>query len=352
MQSPNKKRLFSSQYLRFSRYSIFAAAVVHTAFLTIFFYIGIMPMAIFNIFSVLIYAYCLIILRDSVERSNSITIGWLVYLEIIIHAVLASYFIGNHSGFHYYIALLAVVPFLTFNDSVAVRTVKIILIITTFSFLDSALVNYNPPYALNTSVLNGLRIFNASVFITSAVFVALFYFKASYDVRIKLEHASTTDELTGLYNRRLFIHLAENELKENQRNNTTISIILLDIDNFKNINDQHGHVCGDQALIIISEILHQTVRPKDIISRWGGEEFVILLPDTDIKQAEIVAERLRSNIENRSIVCQDVKFSMTVTLGIVSKNTDEYSLDKLIELADNAMYTGKSRGKNQCVIAD
>jgi diguanylate cyclase (GGDEF)-like protein len=349
--SENRKRLFTTEYIRFSRYSIFAAGAVHALFLALFFYFGVFPMVIFNIFSLLIYAYCLNILNSSVEGGSSKILGWLVYIEITSHAVFSSYYVGVHSGFHYYIGLLAVLPFLTFSDSATTRMVKVALIIISFSFLDAGLIDYIPPYILEQDHTYGLRIFNAAMFITSATLVSLFYAKASYDVRKKLEHVSTTDELTGLYNRRLFIHLAENELKEIKRNNSTVSIILLDIDNFKKINDKYGHKCGDLTLQNISDILRQTVRPKDIVSRWGGEEFLVLLPDTDIAHAEVVAERLRKNIENEPLVCQEIEFKVTATLGLVSNNAQEEQLDRLIEQADNAMYTGKSRGKNQYVIA-
>lgn len=351
MQNDKRKQLYYSDFLKFSRYSLFAAVFVHAIFLVLFFYLGVFPMVIFNTFSVLIYAYCLKIHRISVERSDLKLIGWLVYLEIMSHAVFASYYVGTYSGFNYYIVLLSTLPFLTFGDSNVIRITKSVLIIIVFIVLDIVFTDYVPPYILNEIYLSNLRIFNVSVFITTIVLVPLFFSKVSYDNRKKLEHASTTDELTGLYNRRLFTHIAENELKDTKRNGLLLSIILFDIDNFKTINDSFGHSCGDQALTNLAAILRQTVRPKDILSRWGGEEFIILLPDTDINRAEVVAERLRINVENLKMVCQENKISMTITLGLASNKTNNESLDKLIEQADNAMYLGKTRGKNRYVIA-
>ncbi len=352
IQSNRWKKLFFSDFLIFGKYSLLAAATVHVLFLVLFFYLGIFPMVIFNTFSVLIYAYCLITIKSSLERNNTVLISWLVYIEIMSHAAFASYYVGTHSGFHYYIILLGALTFLTYGDSKATRTGKLILVIIAFTILDIALIDYVPPYILDQTHTSNIRGFNSTAFITSAVFVSLFYSKINNDVRSKLEHASTTDELTGLYNRRLFIHLAENELKEIRRDNSTLSIIILDIDDFKSINDKYGHTCGDQALINVSAILHETVRPRDIVSRWGGEEFIILLPETDIEHATVVAERLRTNIEKKNMVCKAVEFTMTVTQGLASNETRNKSLHELIEQADNAMYIGKTSGKNRCVIAN
>jgi diguanylate cyclase (GGDEF)-like protein len=351
MQSDRRRLLYSRSYIKFSSYSLLAAALVHELFLVFFFYFGVYPMVVFNTFSVSIYAYCLKILNVSVVRINTVLIGWLVYLEILLHAVFASYYVGTGSGFHYYIILLSALPFLTFGDSKSIRAGKLVAIVIAFTILDTLLFKHAPPYILGESHRLILKTFNTVIFITSAVLVSLFYSMISYEIRMKLEHTSSTDELTGLYNRRLFSHLAEIELKEMQRNYSALSIIMLDIDNFKTINDKFGHKCGDQALLNVSSILRQTVRPKDILSRWGGEEFIILLPETDIAHAEMVADRLRNNIENLKMACQDNEFSMTVTLGLVSSHTHNVSLDKLIEQADSAMYAGKAKGKNRYVIA-
>jgi diguanylate cyclase (GGDEF)-like protein len=212
--------------------------------------------------------------------------------------------------------------------------------------------DFSPPYVIEESHLAALRFFNVSTFISGTIIVSIFYAQITFDIRQQLEHASTTDQLTGLYNRRLFIHLAEIELSKVQRSNLQLSLIVLDIDNFKKINDRYGHKCGDKALSHVAEILQLTVRPNDILSRWGGEEFIILLPDTDIDSAVLVAERLRLGIATQAIMCDKQAYNLTVTLGLAENKNNNSSLDSLIEQADHALYLGKAYGKNRSVIAD
>ncbi|MES9928559.1 MAG: GGDEF domain-containing protein, partial [Candidatus Thiodiazotropha sp. 6PDIVS] len=235
--------------------------------------------------------------------------------------------------------------FLTFNDTKMVKIGKIASVIVAFTLLDTTMKDYTPPYQIEESYLTAFRLLNVSIFLSSLVLISFFYVKITYSVRQQLEYASTTDQLTGLYNRRLFNHLAEIELSNLQRNNSVLTMIILDIDDFKKANDKYGHKCGDTALALVAETLHQTVRPKDIVSRWGGEEFIILLPNTDLENAALVAERVRLSISTQSVACQDFEFTLTVTLGLAVNNNYDESLDRLIERADRALYIGKANGK-------
>jgi diguanylate cyclase (GGDEF)-like protein len=350
MSIENSSQIFFRNYINFGRYAIYAAAIAHFAFLLIFFYLDIPPLVIINIISLSVYAVCLKSLNSSLESNNFVLIGWLVYVELIGHATLTSYYVGIHSGFHYYIVLLAVLPFLTFSDSRIIGIIKIVFIILLFSIIDGTMFDYEPPYRIEQGFSNQLRIINATIFISSTILISLFYAKINYDIRKQLESASTTDQLTGLHNRRLFIHLAKLELIKISRHQTTISLIIMDIDDFKNINDDYGHNCGDDVLQHLALMIGETIRPDDIVSRWGGEEFTVLLPNTEIKQAHIIAERIRQAIECQSVKCSHSELSVTVTIGITTTDSADTSLDELVEQADYAMYTGKAKGKNQCVV--
>ncbi|MCG8015062.1 MAG: GGDEF domain-containing protein [Candidatus Thiodiazotropha sp. 'RUGA'] len=346
------RKLFINHYVEFGRYAIFAAGAGHFAFLIVFYSLGVLPLVVVNIVSVIIYAYCLKALDDSVERSDYTLIGWLVYTELSGHAILASYYIGTYSGFHYYIVLLSALPFLTFTDPRLIRALKIIFIVVVFVILDTVLRDYPPPYVIDTEILYGLRVFNVTTFITSIILVSLLYAKITYEIRLQLELTSTTDSLTGLYNRRLFIKLAEIEMSKIRRESTTSSLILLDLDDFKRINDQLGHQCGDLALVKVTQILQHSVRPRDILCRWGGEEFIVLLPDTNINDATLVAERIRLGISMQPMSCKTGEFTLTTTLGLTDCSDPEISLDRYIEQADKALYLGKANGKNQYIIAE
>lgn len=169
-----------------------------------------------------------------------------------------------------------------------------------------------------------------------------------YDME-QLDLISKTDPLTGLYNRRYIIGKLENELEDYKKTKNNFSIILADIDHFKYINDTFGHNFGDQVLKSISKNLLATVKDKGIVSRWGGEEFLILLPETNILPAKTLAENIRQSIQNEIIIYDDSPVSVTLTLG-VTVNKDLETIDDTIRNSDNALYSGKNNGRN-CVVS-
>lgn len=169
-----------------------------------------------------------------------------------------------------------------------------------------------------------------------------------YDME-QLDLISKTDPLTGLYNRRYIIGKLENELEDYKKTKNNFSIILADIDHFKYINDTFGHNFGDQVLKLISKNLLATVKDKGIVSRWGGEEFLILLPETNILPAKTLAENIRQSIQNEIIIYDDSPVSVTLTLG-VTVNKDLETIDDTIRNSDNALYSGKNNGRN-CVVS-
>jgi len=170
----------------------------------------------------------------------------------------------------------------------------------------------------------------------------LHYFKS------RLVQDSETDFLTQLPNRS-HIHWRFDDIVQK---NTTLSVVLADIDNFKQINDTYGHLVGDDVLRIISDQLSQTLRQIDVIGRWGGEEFVMLLPDTTASQAHVIIERIREQIANISfpISTTSGSFSITVSFGICELPLQNKTLKDYISCADKALYKAKHNGRNQSVI--
>ena len=164
----------------------------------------------------------------------------------------------------------------------------------------------------------------------------------------KLEWTSKTDPLTGLYNRRYIMERLENEFITYKRSKKKFSIIIADIDFFKKINDTFGHDCGDRVLKVVSKSLQDAVREQDFVSRWGGEEFLLLLPETEIEGASILVDRIKKIIEEQIIEYNRVQVSITMTFGL-TVNEDDEMIEDTIKKADNALYKGKRRGRN-CVI--
>lgn len=159
-----------------------------------------------------------------------------------------------------------------------------------------------------------------------------------------------TDPLTQTNNRASFDDSVKREMSLAIRGNKALSVLFLDIDHFKSINDQYGHSCGDVALTAVAKWIKENLRSSDLVFRFGGEEFVILLSDTDIEGAKLLAERIRTSIEQHTLAYDMNAIKVTASLGISSLCTED-TLDSFISRADNAMYQAKRGGRNQVVFA-
>lgn len=168
----------------------------------------------------------------------------------------------------------------------------------------------------------------------------------------KVKMQSIVDELTQLYNRRYLYTVLENEINREKRFNQGLSILMLDIDYFKKINDENGHASGDKVLKKLSDTIKKNIRKIDTAGRYGGEEFVIILPFTNEAGAKIVAERIRKNIEDDVFISQKGnEIKITVSIGISRYHKNE-SADSFIDRSDTAMYDAKKKGRNQLVFVD
>lgn len=163
----------------------------------------------------------------------------------------------------------------------------------------------------------------------------------------ELLRLAATDPLTGAFNRREFTSLAEQESLRSNRYNRPLSILMLDLDHFKRLNDTYGHGAGDKALQRFTTLCCNTLRTMDIFGRWGGEEFVALLPETDAEGAAVIAERLRKIVSQSILVYNDQKISFTVSIGITQYRPGETEIDAPLSRADAAVYDAKKAGRNR-----
>lgn len=164
----------------------------------------------------------------------------------------------------------------------------------------------------------------------------------------RLIEMTRTDSLTGLYNRRFLTQRLEEELERCQRHGNPLCLMLLDVDNFKQINDTYGHLCGDLVLRTLATTMREMFRKSDITGRFGGEEFVCVLPETTLDRAGLLAERCRSGIAAVNLVYQKTPLSITISVGVTELGADD-SADSLIRRADDAMYQAKQAGRDRCV---
>jgi diguanylate cyclase (GGDEF)-like protein len=163
----------------------------------------------------------------------------------------------------------------------------------------------------------------------------------------EVQKLAITDALTGLYNRRGFEELGKRELERLRRFSHPLSAIMVDVDFFKRVNDNYGHKIGDQVIRAVAKRLTNSLREVDIIGRFGGDEFTVLLPETDMFTAVGVAERTLVNVRELPIVIEQLALKVTVSIGVVKATPEMLNLDELLEHADRAMYAAKQAGRNR-----
>jgi diguanylate cyclase (GGDEF)-like protein len=187
--------------------------------------------------------------------------------------------------------------------------------------------------------------------LTMAILSATRAHRRALELAGELQCLATTDALTGLPNRRQLMATMETEVLRAARSGRPLSLALLDVDHFKSINDRHGHPAGDAALQAMADVLREVTRGGDVLGRFGGEEFAVLMPETTIGQAQLACERLRKAIERRSLAFPDgSRGRVTVSTGVAILAGGE-SCDHLISRADAALYEAKSDGRNLVKLA-
>lgn len=186
---------------------------------------------------------------------------------------------------------------------------------------------------------------------TMSILILYFFLHAHFlaQRRMELEYLANTDTLTNIRNRRSFYNLSQLEFDLAHKYNHTFSLLLLDIDNFKIVNDTYGHDIGDEVLIQLSRKVKDNVRHSDIFARHGGEEFTLLLRQTDTAAGLKIAEKIREQIEQMQINTKAGTISITISIGMAQFDNQCTELDKLVQKADQALYNAKENGRNKVV---
>jgi diguanylate cyclase (GGDEF)-like protein len=194
----------------------------------------------------------------------------------------------------------------------------------------------------------------SSLLLFAATFSGVAYIIDAWrDREARYQHLARTDDLTGLTNRRKFMDLAERELIRARRYATPVSVILIDLDHFKRVNDSHGHQAGDRVLARAASLFAETARAVDTVARYGGEEFAILLPATSLEGATLLAERACRRLAAETIDLGEINVSVTASFGVACCPPGEpLRLDQLLHLADEALYQAKAAGRNRVARAE
>jgi diguanylate cyclase len=330
------------------------ALVMHLAFLILFAYLEIPLLTWLNFGSVLLYITCILVNLNGKPKFTYIA----GLSEVITHATLAVLLLGWESGFHYYmIAMTPLVFFFPIGHHHFKATLAGILCGLYFSLY---LITYNlsPVHALPQTVLQIIHFVNATATFVVFSFLSHYYLRSSHEVEAELKRANErlselahTDPLTHLLNRRTMMEQLEKQAALYQSTGEPFSILLCDVDNFKNFNDRYGHECGDYVLVAVTELMKSKLRETDSLARWGGEEFLALLPGNNLGSAWEIADLLRECISQHVFLYQGLQLCITITFGVAVFNAPGESLTRCISRADNALYEGKQRGKNCVVLA-
>ena len=322
------------------------AGFAHLCFLLLFYSSGVTQLAIINVGSILCYVLTTLLLWH-----NHVLQAWmLILLEVVGHAVLAVYFVGWESGFHLYIMLAPPVMVASPLDNWRRKAPLVLGLVALYVGLDFFLRLATPIVALEPSVLRGLHYFNLITVLVFLVFLAGTYYRLVVQREQQLREMATTDLLTRLRNRRSVLDTSTCEAAKQRRDGRPLSFVLCDVDHFKAINDTHGHEAGDDILKAVARILRSGVREVDHAARWGGEEFLLLLPETALPGAEVVANRLRKMIAELKVPGKDGPLNVTMTFGISTLRLNE-PIDQAIARADKALYQGKRSGRNRVELA-
>ena len=353
--------LLHSPYISADGYRFYVAAqpiflvglIFHAAFIPLFYYLGVKELFYFNFLSVTIFTVSLILNY----RGKQGMALWLAYFEVNVHAVLAVLLMGWESGFYFY--LMAIAPLLFLNPKLPLfnKTLTLMIPIFLVIWLHRMMLSDPPVYLIEERIINLLNEVNAVGTILILAYLSFIYSKAvsiSEDrlrsTSMALEVIAATDPLTNILNRRAMLNELKSEVARYHVSDRPFVLALGDVDNFKSINDEYGHLNGDIVLKNVAAMLGENFRKGDLIGRWGGEEFLILLVGTNEDEAEVATEKVRQIIEDSQIELGDHLHSVTITFGLCEFESG-MTIDECLHRADLALYQGKSHGKNQTVKA-
>jgi diguanylate cyclase (GGDEF)-like protein len=336
-------------YWRIGYYALMAAGTVHLFFLFMFLCLGVPVMAAVNVLSVLIYWYSIYGLGiRTIETRDDRLIGWLVYSELLGHNLLATWYLGTGAGFQFYIYILAFFPFFIFTYSRKIYWIRVFLVIAVSLLLESGGLFRHPRVPIDPGTIEALHLLNLLIFLGVLAILSYLYMNYERDHHDRLHTSSRRDPITGLYNRRFIQELLGGEWSDESQWPSP-ALMLIDIDHFKRLNDSLGHACGDRAIIAVAATLKESVLPSVIVSRWGGEEYLLLFRNIRRDELEKVADRLRRVVSEMRIPCDESHATLTITLGATFVRKNE-PFDEALHRADKALYRGKEAGRDRVVI--
>ena len=330
---------------RFTYISLSVTYTLCILFLFVYIYLNTLTGIVFILTVSALYSVTVLLMKKHYSLAARI---W--FLSILMtHMAIVTFLFSSLSGFHYYLFVLPALTGIFFDMTKPLQRVLsglyFILAIVIFLYFNHS--DPVPYIVLKTGHFSMLKI-SSSIITMISLFVGFSFF--GHEIKKSKENLiqiANTDSLTGISNRREFFITGRKEINRCLRYHSSLSLLLIDLDNFKKINDTYGHSIGDIVLKEFVQFTLNKIRAVDSIARFGGDEFCVLLPDSDNREAVNLAERLRSGIENFSIYTDSGDIQCTVSIGVSSLGKTNKKIENLLLEADKAMYRAKASGRNQ-----
>lgn len=340
---PRGSSLAGKAYWAMVRRVALTAAAIDAGYIVLFWWLGSWPLTVVNAVSIAMYLGA----HQLIARRHNTAGLLLIWAEVIGHSALGSLLIGWNSGFHYY--LLMFIPAIVIANTRGMAAPMVLALLGYYLGLQALcdhLGPLDPLPARAVQIVNWVHI--CLVFAMSAALSA-YYRRTVLLAESRLRKQATLDPLTGLSNRSHFESLTAHALARSQRDGAPMALMLCDVDHFKRVNDQHGHAAGDGVLVGVAQLLASNLRDGDVLARWGGEEFLALLPASTVDAACATAERIRAAVEAtplRPAEGKEPALHITLSFGVTSVAGQE-DLQAAITRADRALYASKHGGRNR-----
>ncbi len=330
-----------NHYWKVGFWGLVVADVLHLLFIPLFLFLHVPVLAAINVVSVGMYAYAIFGLGDQVLITHDDTaVGWIVYAELLLHGLAATYYLGCESGFQYYIYLLALLPFFVPNQTLPVYLLRFGGIVGASLFIQWYF--RSPRAEIDPAYIRLLGYANLTVFLSVAGLIVYFYTRFESEYRRLLISRSQKDTLTGLWTRQYFSSFKTSWFSNHHTKGKKAGLLIIDIDNFKSVNDRYGHIVGDHVIEQVASSIQTLLRPDDVAVRWGGDEFIVFLPDVDERAlggiGRTVVQRVREKVDETTVTCG----------GALLRSEESFS--DLFVRADEALYRAKTEGRNRCII--
>lgn len=317
---------------------------VHAVNAGLFYYLGITPLIILNVVSTVFYCIIIAFFKNNEDRCVILS-----YIEIICFSFLSDLFTGAQLYYILYIiGMISVVFYLLPSDRRQIfvfQSIGIVAAVADFIVSRKGFVLFPEYMETVESCRYGLGIFNLILTLLTVLYISNMYGIELNASREKLKYSSNHDMLTGLFNRRFFEHIMERNKCEIENE---FAIAIFDIDDFKKVNDTYGHEAGDEVLKTVTHIIEESVKKEYVPVRWGGEEFVLYMPDTKEVEGIAYLEEILEKVRNTWVEFDKNRICVTLTAGMhTGNNICDYV--EILRHADESLYYGKRNGKNRVV---